>query len=176
MRIIQAGNLKLIPLKKDNIETLRFWRNSPEIKSKMIFQEDLTIQNQIQWFDNLDHTQHYYELYHQMNFIGVLNIKNIQWDLKIGEAGIIIGDPKFINSPVPVLAIVLMMDFYFKELNFNELKAKVLKGNTKALKLNLELGYQIINELKDHFLLSIESSKHNEHNKRFNKLIYTGLY
>jgi RimJ/RimL family protein N-acetyltransferase len=171
MKNIGADNIRLEPLHVDNIELLRIWRNTNEVRSKMLFQDYISTSDQIKWFNNLDDTQHYYEIYFKSLLIGFTHVKNINWSKKVGEAGILLGNKDFIDSHIPIIAILMMMNHYFYNYTFNELHAKVRKDNTAALELNLSLGYQIKKEYSKYLLLHINSKKHFKQNSRFNSLL-----
>ena len=160
MMQIEAFGLQLSSLQKEDIELVRMWRNLPSVREGMFFREYITEQMQSQWFNTLDKKNIYLMISYQGEKIGVTNVKDIDWDLKTGEAGIFLGANKYNNSEVPVLAIIAMMDTFFDQYQFNFLKTKILKSNQRALFLNQSLGYKIIREDEVGYYLQVSSANY----------------
>jgi RimJ/RimL family protein N-acetyltransferase len=71
--------------------------------------------------------------------VGVVNLKNIGNNQ--AEAGIFIGDTAHLNSIIPILATVSIMEFAFDDLKLKTLKAKIAVNNVKAILFNESIGY-----------------------------------
>lgn len=55
------------------------------------------------------------------------------------------------DSIIPLLAIYFLMDYAFDVLKLDFLKAKVMKSNVEALRLNEYLGYSVLTENSNDF-------------------------
>jgi UDP-4-amino-4,6-dideoxy-N-acetyl-beta-L-altrosamine N-acetyltransferase len=138
-----------------DLELIRQWRNHPDVSKYMFFKDEITKDQQRKWHTSLRLNDVYLLIFSERKKIGVINVKNINWEERSGEAGIFIGDPHFRNSPVPMQAIFALMDAFFFEFHFKRLTAVVKRSNDKALLFNQELGYQIISETEDKISMEV---------------------
>lgn len=168
---IEGYGLQLIPLKNEDLELVRMWRNSPVVQQNMFFKKDITKAMQQEWFMKLDNTSIYLMIYYNQEKTGIINAKNIDWENKTGETGIFLGNETYFKSLVPIAAIILFMDELFDTLQFHTLKCKVLKSNENALQLNKSLGYHIEREDADCYYLNITASVYKSSTSRFRKLL-----
>jgi RimJ/RimL family protein N-acetyltransferase len=171
MMQIEAYGLQLYSLQKEDAELVRLWRNLPSVRERMFFKEYITEAMQSQWFDTLGGNNIYLMISYKNEKIGVVNVKDIDWDLKTGEAGIFLGAVNYNKSEVPMLAIIAMMDTFFDQYQFNFLRAKIQKNNEKALFLNQSLGYQIVSEDTDCYHLQVSSANYKRAIVPFRKVL-----
>lgn len=145
--IIKKYNIKLTRLAKDDIELLRVKRNSKEIRQRMVYQKEITQDEQKKWFDSIDNIYNLYLLIHvEGEVIGIINGKNADFTTKTSEGGIFIWDDKHINTLIPSLCSVIMHDYNFHVCEFEKTFIKVLKNNSAAIKFNKMFGYEILDE------------------------------
>ncbi len=168
---INNYDIHLKPLQLEDIELVRMWRNSKHVRSNMIYTKIISSQQQLSWFEGLNSNQHYYIITTKDIKIGLIDVKNIDWQLKTGEAGIFIGDLQYTESPIALNAILALMDHYFIELELTSLKAKVLKKNTTALFMNQKLGYQITHEDTTCFHLKVSPEDYKKATKKFRNVL-----
>ncbi len=145
--IIKKYNIKLSRLDINDIELLREKRNSQNIRERMVFQEIILKQQQLEWFKSIDNIHNLYLIIHyEEKQIGVINGKNANFEAKTSEGGIFIWDEQYLNSIVPVLCSIIMHDYNFYVCEFEKTFIKVLKNNVAAIKFNKSFGYEIIDE------------------------------
>ncbi len=143
MQISRYG-IMLENLKPEHLEMVRLWRNQDFVRSNMQFQELLCRQDQEKWFSSLNPQTNLYWVIHFNEYpIGLIHIKNIDLKNGVGEAGVFIGEPSFLEMPQPMLAILFMMELAFYLFRLKELQAKIRSGNTHAIRFNKQLGYQL---------------------------------
>ena len=142
--IIKANDISLSSLRIEDIELVRSWRNHIDVRTKMIFQTEISRDMQADWYSNLSELDIYLLIESANNKIGLINVKNIDFKKRSGEAGIFIGSDEYRSTSLPVFATLLMMSTFFDDFGFNSLKAKVLKENQDAIDFNLMLGYEAI--------------------------------
>ncbi len=123
------------------------------------------------WFAKLNNNQHYYLILKDNTKIGLINVKNIDFSMKTGEAGIFIGNYKFAKNPIALNAILALMDYYFEDLKFTSLHAKVLKKNTNALQMNQKLGYKITHQDSICYYLKVEKEWYLKTTSSFKSLL-----
>ena len=147
--VLSAYGIKLERLSSNDIELVRYWRNLDRVRFNMKFQDIITAEMQSNWFSNLDNVCNYYFIIKENDSkIGVVNLKDIDWNKKEAEAGIFIGDDQYLNTLTPILATISLMEFAFENLKLNSLRAKISSSNVKAILFNESIGY-VKNHLQD---------------------------
>lgn len=140
MQIVKYG-IVLKMLEEEELEMVRNWRNLDHVRLSMQYQEVITPQMQLNWFNTLDKKRNlYFVILKNETKIGVVNLKNIE--NKNAEAGIFIGEKEHLNSLIPVLATVAIMEFAFEVLQLETLRAKIAVNNLKAVLFNESIGYK----------------------------------
>jgi RimJ/RimL family protein N-acetyltransferase len=160
--ILKKYGIQLRSLTVNDLERVREWRNDPFVRERMFYQNEITAEDQERWFSNLDATSQYYLIFFEEIPIGVINVKEIDWIERTGEAGIFIGLEDYRNSFVSMLAIFCMMDAYFDAFGFTKLTAVLRADNSAAKQFNLDLGYQIIHEGAERIEICISPSAYRE--------------
>ncbi len=150
--IVKGFGIEFRSLQKAHLEMVRMWRNSPKVQSNMLYQKTIEVEQQIQWFESINNVRNlYFVFYFKGNAVGLINLKNIDWEAREGEGGIFIGDVNYLNSIIPIGASILMAEFLFEVLDIQQLHAKVLKTNKTAIEYNKGFGY-ILTKEEDKFV------------------------
>lgn len=169
--ILRKFDVELHSLDQKDLELVRTWRNDNYVRQRMLFQEEISEQDQLKWFRSLDKSMIYLVIVHADTKIGLINVRKIDWKGRTGEAGIIIGLEKYRNSIIPMLAVYTLMDVFFEQFEFIELNACVRKNNEQALEFNINLGYRISEEFDDYYLLSVSKEVYRENRKRMGQIL-----
>ena len=141
--IISKYGVVLKGLTKDQIEIVRDWRNAHEISQFMEYKEYITPQMQDNWFNSLDEfADFYFIIEYKAQQIGLIHISNIDWKSSSAHAGLFIGNADFLNTHVPLLSSLAMLDAFFLIFNISKVYAKVLQSNTVAVRYNTNLGFK----------------------------------
>lgn len=144
MRVSRYG-IELETLTAEHLEMVRLWRNQDYIRSRMQFQKVLTSEDQLRWFRQLDQKRNLYWVFRHNDYpIGLVHIKDVDADGLVGEAGVFTGAALYLESPQPMLAILFMMEIAFNVIGLQKLKAKIHHQNLKAIRFNLQLGYEVL--------------------------------
>jgi UDP-4-amino-4,6-dideoxy-N-acetyl-beta-L-altrosamine N-acetyltransferase len=161
VRLIQVT---LDRLKRDEAELVRTWRNSPEIRRHMIYREHITSEQQTKWFDSIDNETNYYFLVrHNGRAIGVVNLKSVNRANGTAEAGVFFGEPHDAARGVVALAAAFaLIEFAFGSLGLVRLQARVLRENSRAIRYNLTIGYEVQagQELEENPLYSLTPERY----------------
>jgi RimJ/RimL family protein N-acetyltransferase len=145
-------------LNPSNLELLRVWRNSDFVRSRMLYQTEITPEMQQNWFSKLDQSANYYYLVKQNEeYVGVASIKDIKDGQ--GEPGFFLVSEQYKNTTVTSLTYLAMADFYFEELGISKLYIHVRRDNEEAMKSNLFLGYKTMEEKSTSEFLYMELNK-----------------
>jgi UDP-4-amino-4,6-dideoxy-N-acetyl-beta-L-altrosamine N-acetyltransferase len=169
--ILRKYGIELHSLTVNDLEMIRNWRNENFVRERMFFQEVISFEDQQKWFAQLDETMVYLCIQYQNKFIGLINVKNADWENGHGEAGIFIGVQHYLNSHIPMLAVLCLMDVFFEEFKFSKLIAHVRSDNKSALDFNKELGYTIDIIENDLIELSVDYPSYFKHKAKLNHLL-----
>ena len=147
IKVLEGYGVKLRRLTEDKIELVRKWRNDPKIQQYMEYREYITPEMQKAWFKKIDNDNNFYFIIeYQGKEIGVINIKNVDYERKTGEPGIFIYDDACLNLDVGIRASLCQNDFIWNVLNLEWLHGHVLKSNKRAVRMNALFGYKLLPE------------------------------
>lgn len=133
--------LKRISL--EDIETLRNWRNQKDISENMFFQDIISSEMQLNWYESLNKkNDFYFNIIYRERKIGLINIKNIDWKKKEGEAGLYISINKYRSSPLAIYSSLALLKYFFEEKKLSKIFAVVKPNNTNIIEYNKSLGFE----------------------------------
>lgn len=142
MKVFKYG-VMLERLKEDDIELVRQWRNSDPVRLNMEYREIISAEQQKQWFASINNLQNNYLLVSYLGKkIGLLNDKNIDWEMRTSESGLFLGETDYYNTFVPYFISIAGIELNFYFLHWNKQYARILQSNTNAAKYNMLLGYR----------------------------------
>lgn len=140
--ILSRYGISLVRVKPEHLELIRGKRNDPAIRKYMNFRETITSEMQQRWFRSISNANNFYYLIeYKGEFIGLVNDKNIDWELKTSEGGLFIWDQRYIASIVPLLVSLLICEMAFYVLGWDYSLIRVLPDNQRAIHFNLSLGF-----------------------------------
>lgn len=134
----------------DDLQLIRFWRNSDHVRNNMVFRGLVARDEQRIWFSSLQSDISRYYIYGLGNHdVGVVSMTNISREQKSFEAGIFCGDINYIGHWINVWAYVHLYDIAFEELGLFVSFATILNKNDSAISLNKGLGYVLDKKLSE---------------------------
>lgn len=143
MKFIKYG-VTLSRLKEDEIEMVRRWRNDPVVVANYAFRDHITPEMQQQWFRSVSNKNNLYLIIHyQERDVGVINLKNINWEEHTAETGIFIPYKEYHETPVSAIVSFLTTEFLFSLFNWKAVHAHVLKDNKPVQAFVKQLGYEL---------------------------------
>ena len=138
----------------------------------MIYNTEISIENQIKWFESINNKHNFYFLIEYDNkFIGLINGKNVDYTSRTMEGGIFLWDTKYWKSHIPVIASIIMNDCNFLISNFNFVFAQVLRNNRNAVKYNMSMGYEIVKETKNIVIMRLSRENYIKKSKKLRRAI-----
>lgn len=145
MEIICKYGIKLIPLTHDKIEMVRQWRNSPKIQQYMEYRQEITPEMQESWYKKIitSGKDFFFIIEFEEKEVGLINIKDVDFDKKEGEPGIFIWDDEFLNCGASIRASLARNDFAWDTLKLERLVSHVLSDNRRAIRYNKMQGFKI---------------------------------
>ena len=143
MKICKYG-ITLNRLRQEDLELVRQKRNSEEVSRFMEFREEITPEMQQKWFEGINNFENfYYIIEYKGQKIGLLNDKNMDWNARTSESGMFLWDESYINTLVPVLASLCLLELGFYYLEWKTSFIHVLRDNQKAIEYVSSLGYTL---------------------------------
>lgn len=132
-------------LTHDKIEMLRQWRNDPKIQQYMIYRDYITPEMQEKWYEKINNNNNFYFIIeYDGREVGMINIKDVDYEKKTGEPGIFIYDDDLWNSDVGMRASFCFGNFVWDTLGLELMYIHVVASNKRALEYNLFLGYEVL--------------------------------
>lgn len=143
--IIKGYAVTLSRLTKNDIEMVRQWRNSNQVRQFMEYRDEITPEMQEKWFDSIDNeNNNYYVIIEGKNKIGLIYGAEIDWENGITQnGGIFIADESYWNTYLPLSATLLLMEISFI-LGLKKAYIKVLRDNEKAIQFNSNIGFVLL--------------------------------
>jgi hypothetical protein len=152
--IIEKYNIKLKSLDENNLETVRQARNSKYIRDKMIYREEITPQQQYEWYKSLDPATNLYMIIEYNNLpCGLINIKSPSDKQYTSESGVFFWDEQILHGMVPILSSWLASEAGYLLLGGKQTLIRVLKSNKNAVVFNKSMGYNIVKEDENVFFM-----------------------
>ncbi len=174
MVIESKYGITLTRLTIEDIELVRKWRNSPEISKYMEFRDYISKNMQEKWFNSLDNkTSYFFIPIYKSEKIGLVDIKNIDWHEKTGEAGIFISNLQLQNTHIPFAANLAVFDFDFYELGLKTITAHIVRSNARAIKFNKAFGFKLQKNQNaiNNQLYHLDINEYEEKTKKIKKTI-----
>lgn len=142
--ILEGYGVKLRRLTETDLELLRCWRNDPKIQQYMEYRDYITKEMQSKWFQRINNDNNYYFIIeYEAEDIGMINIRDIDYDEGVGEPGMFIYKDEYLNSDIAFRASFCMGDFIWNNLNLKKLRIHVLRDNRRAIEYNKFFGYKL---------------------------------
>lgn len=145
MLIIKDYGIELHQLTEDKIELVRNWRNSDKISRYMEFRDYITPEMQKRWFSKINETdnQFYFIIVADGKEVGLINIKNVDWNLRTGESGIFIYEDDCLHAGVAYRADICQRDFAFNVLHLSNLQAHIFNSNLRSINFHKKFGFEL---------------------------------
>ena len=144
-----------------DLPLLRRWRNRDDIRLQMMQTDYISPNQQRNWFESIQYRndQQHWVLWCKGQRAGYVNLKGkISGELfgqDIADAGIYLG-PSAVRHPMLAVAAALsQLDFGFETLQIKAIRTLVKNDNHSALRLNQQLGYQVLLNKQDFIALEL---------------------
>jgi RimJ/RimL family protein N-acetyltransferase len=174
---IEVNGLVIERLKERDIELVRQWRNSDNIRKNMIYREIITPEQQLKWFRSINNFNNFYFIVeYKGRKVGLVDIKDINWEERSGEAGVFMMERDLSAALIPMAGALSMSELVVDVFGFKKLYAKVLKNNKTMQKLNGLFGYKKVeeegNDDKEYDKFYITPESYNKYSRKWLKLIH----
>jgi len=154
------------------LELLRYWRNNRYISRYMEYQEFITEDMQKVWFKKIDNINNFFFIIeYNKSAIGLINTADIDYNKKTADTGLFVWEEQYLNSHIPTLASLAMLDIFFKLFGIETVKAKVKNDNYKAIAYNEALGFELseVNQKSGFDKYILHANRYFKDNKQLRK-------
>jgi len=142
--IVREFGITLRRLALEDIELVRQKRNSEEIRQVMQFREEITPEMQLKWFESINNFENYYYIVeYQGTKVALINDRNMDWEARTSESGLFFWDKEYINTFIPILASLVLLDVGFHYLDWKISYIHVMRDNFAAIGYARQIGYEL---------------------------------
>ncbi len=168
--VLTNYGVTLRKLTHDKIEMLRQWRNDPKIQQYMFYRQEITPEMQEKWFANLNQdTNYYFIIEYEGESIGLINVKNIDFEKRNGESGVFIYEDKYLNTDVAYRAHLVMFDYMYEVLKLDYTYSHMLGDNARAVRFMDFLGGAVVEKQAESLYCELHAANYltNKNRLRF---------
>ena len=170
--VLENYGVRLVRLTEEKIEMVRNWRNDPEISQYMLYREYITPEMQSTWFGKINNDRNfYYIIEYKGREVGLINVKDIDYNQKVGEGGIFIYDMQLQNTDLAYRCHILLFDYMFIEIGLKGILSEIQPENERAIRFATFLGSEMTQETSECVLFMLTKEKYftNKNRERFLK-------
>jgi diamine N-acetyltransferase len=146
--------INLISLEKGHIETIRGWRNDPEVRKFFFSSHFINEIQQEKWFERYseDNTQTSFAIIENNTnvFIGTIGLSQIDHYHQRAEMGTMIGNKKYWGKGYGSDSTKLLLSYAFNSLNLKKVYCNITSDNIASIKKNEKVGFKIEGTLRKH--------------------------
>lgn len=137
-------DIKLIPVEEKHIETIRIWRNSPEVSEYMYTANKISKDQQLSWFNKIkeDKTCRYWMIAYDNKMLGLASITGIDENLKSCYWAFYLGDTSVRGAGIGGKVEYNVLHYVFEDLQLNKLRCEVFEFNDKVIKMHEKFGFR----------------------------------
>ena len=161
---MEKFSVKLEPLTEETALIVREWRNASRVNQYMDFKDQISIEQQKKWFEQLQQSNDcYFIIRSAEELVGLIHLNRMNVQLKNAYAGLFIGNEAYEGTGITFQASILLLDFAFNTLELVKVYAKVHRLNKAALAYNEALGFQLDGKESGDFMrLKIRRQEYNK--------------
>jgi len=144
--VIQGKRIRLWALERFDVSANYHWANDPElIHLTGMSPQPKGLTDIERWFESVlvNANQRMFTIKtFDGDYVGNIEIGDIEWRVGRGEMGLLIGDKRYWNHGIGSEAIHLMARFGFEELRLHRIEARVLTHNPRAQHVFERCGFK----------------------------------
>lgn len=146
--------IELRDVREDDRETLRKWRNLPEVSAYMYTDHVITAEEHNQWFAQAmaDSTRRYWVIVCDGEDVGLANIIDIDKKNSRCSWAFYIASPTVRGRGIGTFVEYSVVRYVFEELSLNKLCCEVLASNEAVVKMHERFGFKIEGVFREHII------------------------
>ena len=133
---------------------LREYRNSEFVKNNMIFDEYISVEDQLKWWEQqkINNKSQFFLIFLNTQPCGLLSFTNIDLTTRKAEFGLFLFEEKYSNIGISLFAEYFSINYMFDNLDLNKIYLNVIDFNKKTISLHKNFGFSIDAILRDDIL------------------------
>jgi UDP-4-amino-4,6-dideoxy-N-acetyl-beta-L-altrosamine N-acetyltransferase len=145
-------DIALKPLEENDLDMVRAWRNSPEVKAYMYSENEISKEEQAAWFAKIknDATSKYWIINYQDRPLGVASLTGINPLFQSCYWAFYIGDSSVRGGGIGAKVEYNVLRFVFEEMKLNKLRCEVFSFNEKVIKMHEKFGFRREGYYREH--------------------------
>jgi RimJ/RimL family protein N-acetyltransferase len=145
--ILEGKKVRLRPLQEGDLEHIMEWINDHEVtRTLLVGRYPMTRQMEREWLEKHLKSEpsevHFAVETREGNYLGGISFFKIMPVERHAELGLVIGKKSEWGKGYAREAMALLMDYGFRQLNFNMIYLGVLEHNPRAFQLYVDLGFR----------------------------------
>lgn len=147
-------DIKLIEIKEEDLELIRNWRNSEEVSRYMYTSDQITPEQQLDWFTKIknDDSQKYWLIEYDNIKLGLVSIYNIKQNFKHCSWAFYLGNSDVRGAGIGSKVEYTILNYVFEIMKFNKLMCEVFSFNEKVIQMHKKFGFQQEGLFREHIL------------------------
>jgi hypothetical protein len=138
-------------------EMVRAGRNRDFVRNNHIYREIITAEQHEVWFREVTSPLHYILVIHYHGRdVGIVIVKDFVPDRMTTTCGAFIWDEDFIGTKVPIMSILIALDFFYYTIGVTRTESVVLKSNAAAIKMNRFFGFEFAERDSESFDIAMD--------------------
>lgn len=148
------NDVKLTDIKYPDIELVRKWRNSPEVRSFMYDEKQISFEQQKLWFERINKEENsvYWIIEFQDKKIGLVSLTGINHTLKSCYWAFYIGDTSVRGAGIGAKVEYNILEYVFSNISLNKLRCEVISSNEKVIKMHEKFGFRRESYYREHVI------------------------
>lgn len=155
---ITGTTIKLRPLRREDIEMIRQWRNQDAIRRWFVYREIISAEQQQKWWDKYSLADNdmmfVIERLEDSLPVGAVALYNIVPGEEAEFGRLMIGESCAHGKGYAVEATRLLTDFGINSLGLKKVNLEVFKDNAAAYNVYLKCKYSVVAQQGDMYLMS----------------------
>ena len=150
---ISSESLTIRPLRQDDIELIRLWRNHPEVKNLFFSAHEITREQQMKWFESYltKHNDYMFIIEERQGDsflrIGTVALYEVnEYEAEFGR--LLIGESSAKGKGYGKLITHLTCRIAFEQLAVDSVKLEVIASNEIAITTYIRNGFRIVSEME----------------------------
>ena len=176
MKIIR-DEITLKRVEVADIEMIREWRNSGDVRQYMIYRDHISADMQKNWFNQINTPENlYFLIVADQTPVGLIYGADIDWAQgSVGNAGIFIANDADRESWYATTASILLHDYVFS-IGLKSVYIKVLANNPRAIAYNTLMGYKLIRKEAETYIYKLDEKSYLNFKKKIEQLKVTSRF
>ena len=137
-------NVTLTKIEEKDIETVRLWRNLPEVAKYLYSDADITQDQQLQWYQKIktDISCCYWIINYKNQPVGLASIYNISEFFSSCYWAFYLGNTSIRGVGIGAFVEYKIIEYVFNELKLNKLRCEVFAFNTAVIHKHEQFGFR----------------------------------